>query len=386
MEQPGFYINLFNRLLEGNCTASDTEKLVSWLGSEHPDPLAAELILRQYEQSSADVDPAVRQLLDDMLPAILDAPPAKVVAIRKRRYWPAVAAAVVALGIVGAGLFWQQRTSKPTVQTEDQLVIGPDVMPGSNKALLTLADGRQVPLDSTGSGAWQQGGAAVNQQGGELVYDNNAGEVVYNTLTTPRGGQFRVVLPDGSKVWLNASSSLRFPVAFSGKERVVEVEGQAYFEVTASAEHPFIVNTPAGPVTALGTSFDIMAYKDEPTVNTTLVTGNVQVKGSGVINMRPGSQVQVKPATGAMNLRTTVNVNNITAWKNGYFIFDNDPIQSVMRQIQRWYDVEVRYEGTMAEGHINGEFPRDYTLSEVLNILITSGVNCRLENGTLIVK
>lgn len=271
------------------------------------------------------------------------------------------------------------------------MVVGPDVMPGTDKAVLTLSDGSRITLDSNGTHSLTQGGVNLNQQGGQLIYngiDNDNGEVVYNTLTTPNGGQFSLVLPDGSKVWLNAVSALRYPVVFNGNERMVELDGQAYFEIAPGADKPFRVKTPAGTVTVLGTSFDIMAYANEASVNTTVVSGKVKVVlGGDEVVLTEGRQTVVDRTTGAIQLREKgqVNIASVTAWKNGYFVFDNDNVSSVIRQIQRWYGVEVRYEGK-EEGHINGEIPRDYALSEVLNILRICGVDCRLENKIIIVE
>ncbi|ATL47756.1 hypothetical protein COR50_11605 [Chitinophaga caeni] len=394
MEQKGYYIDLFNRLLEGNCSPTDTEVLLQWLGSEEQDPLAASLILEEFNKSasSTDIDPAVREMLAAKLPGILKQEEVRIVQMQPRhdwRKWLGIAATVLLLA--GSAFFWRWYSGQDA-KTAGALSKQVDILPGSDKAILTLDDGKQVVLDSNGHINIQQGNTAVQQLSGVLQYEAakspGSKEIAYNRLSTPRGGQFQLVLPDGTKAFLNAVSSIRFPTAFTGNERLVEIEGQVNFDIAQDASKPFIVKTRNTRIEALGTSFDVMAYADEPTINTTLESGAVKVSiestGESVV-LQPGKQAIVNAKTEKMQVKS-VNVNKIVAWKNGYFILDNDPVQTIMRQIQRWYDVDVKYEDGFSVEHISGEIPRDYTLVEVLKVMDICGVKCELEGRTIIVK
>lgn len=265
-----------------------------------------------------------------------------------------------------------------------------DIAPGKSGAILTLADGTQVELDSMGNGliASQQG-ADVKLNNGEVKYDdtdNKTGEMVYNTMTTPRGRQFRLTLPDGTKVWLNAASSLRFPTAFLGEDRSVEVTGEAYFEVAKDARKPFNVTVNGSMmVHVLGTHFNINAYRNEQLVHTTLLEGSLQVtQGRQRALLRPGQQAQL--ATGVENsLQVTadVDLDKVMAWKNGIFNFEGAKLGEFLRQVERWYDIDVVYEKGVPDITFWGKMTRDIPLSGLLVVLEKSNVKFRLEGRTL---
>jgi len=262
------------------------------------------------------------------------------------------------------------------------------IMPGTKKATLTLADGTTVALDSTGKQLIQQAGAAIQQQNGQLSYAGQPtdGSVHYNKLTTPRGGQFRLVLPDGTKVWLNSASMLRYPTAFNGKERVVELDGQGYFEVAANAGQPFKVKVRDMEVQVLGTDFDIMAYGDENSINTTLITGSVQVR-EGIINqlLRPGQQAVVNNRDHGLTVRDA-DVRKVTAWKNGMFVFNHMALPAILREVARWYDVDIVYKASPGSELYGGGIGRDLQLADVLALLEGNGYNhFRIEGRKLIV-
>lgn len=291
-----------------------------------------------------------------------------------------------------------------------------DVSPGGNKAVLTLANGKSIVLNNAQVGqlAHQGNSKVMKINSGLLSYssqETRAGgsqqkEVVYNTLTTPRGGQYQLVLPDGTKVWLNAASSIRFPTAFVGKARVVEITGEAYFEVEpltpltdGEQMKPFIVQVSSSSgnmdVKVLGTHFNVNAYKGEPAVEVTLLEGSVRVSQltahhSQVI--KPGEQVQVNK-TGNIKLIKNADVNQAVAWKEGRFEF-NGNIQGIMREIARWYDVEVVYEGNVTDKAFGGTISRYKKVSKVLNILeLTGSIHFKIEKnaeqgykGKIIVK
>lgn len=276
-----------------------------------------------------------------------------------------------------------------------------DADPASSKAVLTLADGKTIALDSTEHGViGRQGGEELVNSAKQLVYQQVAdlqGGNGYNVLTTPRGGQYTVVLPDGTKVWLNADSYLRYPTTFTGGSRVVELRGEGYFEVAARAGEPFRVDVLRGKrgpgttgleplrVDVLGTHFNIMAYDDEPVLRTTLVEGAVRVsKGAAAVVLRPGQQARLE---GEDRLVVSqADVEEAVAWKNGLFKFDGASIGAVMRQLSRWYDLDVRYTKGEPKDMFQGELYRDVRVSELLKILQASGVHCAVEGKTLLVK
>jgi transmembrane sensor len=274
-----------------------------------------------------------------------------------------------------------------------------DIAPGVNKATLTLGNGSKIILSDVKQGnIAHQRNVTVKLQNGRLVYaiggiDASIQQpdfikpVEINTLTTPRGGQFQADLPDGTKVWLNAASSITYPVLFSGKERVVELTGEAYFEVAKNAARPFIVKTETQTVQVLGTHFNINSYADEQSVKTTLLEGSVKV-----IANAGKSTIQLKPSQQSVNVKEKItvvddaDVDEAIAWKNGKFLFRNADLQTVMRQLARWYDVDVEFEGTIAPKHYHGRISRNVPVSQVFQILKTSGVNFIINGRTIIVK
>ncbi|WPV65765.1 FecR family protein [Chitinophaga sp. LS1] len=293
------------------------------------------------------------------------------------------AAAAVLLLLLGAGTLWLQKPVPPPAN----LVVA-DVAPGTTKAVLTLANGQTVPLDSAGVGSWMQGNTSVHQSGGLLAYSGAAtyNAISYNTLTTPRGGTFRVTLPDGSNVWLNAASSLRYPTSFkSSSERLVEVQGEAYFEIAQNAQQPFKVKVnDQTTIVVLGTSFNINAYANEGGIATTLFTGAVRMNhGNEQATLHPGQQAR----TGLTTIETIQNVDTaqVLAWKNGLFDFHNATLPEVMRQLTRWYDIDVVYEGNIPAITFDGKMDRHLQLSQIIKIFSYMKLNCRLEGNKRLV-
>ncbi|PTS91970.1 hypothetical protein DBR11_28040 [Pedobacter sp. HMWF019] len=252
-----------------------------------------------------------------------------------------------------------------------------DIPPGGNRAMLILADGSKVNLNDLKKGQVvpEKGVQIVKSADGQLVYsikeqDGDLGPSLYNTIQTPVGGQYLVYLPDGSKVWLNAASSLRYPLAFSHKERIVELTGEAYFEVAKDKAKPFQVRTTKQTVEVLGTHFNVNSYMDETDTKTTLVEGSVRihtVKYGKTVVLVPGDQAQV--SEGEVNIKH-VDVNDAAAWKDGFFVFNDENIPSVMRKISRWYDVEVIYEGNVSKDKdLAGSVSKFSNVSEILKTL-----------------
>jgi hypothetical protein len=305
--------------------------------------------------------------------------------------WMPYAAAAVVLLIAGIILF-SKRSAQPFVITPPQPAPVKDLPPGGNKAILTLADGAVINLDDAKNGdIARDGNARIVKPGnnGALVYHampGNQQAVVYNTVTTPRGGQYQLGLSDGSKVWLNASSSIHFPTTFNGKERVVELTGEGYFEIARNTAMPFSVTVNGIRVHVLGTHFNINAYHDEPVVRTTLIEGGLKVVAAEqTVLLRPGQQAVAGEDGRSLKLDPGADLEEVMAWKNGIFNFKNQDIAVIMRQISRWYDVEVVYEGKRPEGHFSGMISRNTSAYTVLKMLEYGGVHFRIAGGKIII-
>lgn len=274
-----------------------------------------------------------------------------------------------------------------------------DISPGSNKAILTLSNGSKIALNDAQQGKIaNQRNVAIKIENGHVLYQIEGTDfkveqpdfskaVVMNTLTTPRGGQYEVVLPDGTKVWLNSATSLTYPVIFRGKERRVELTGEAYFEVAKNAASPFFVKTSSQTIEVLGTHFNINSYPDEKSVKTTLLEGSVKVTGSENRQMVKLSPLQQAiNVSGDLKIVDDADIEEALAWKNGKFLFRNTDLQTVMRQLSRWYDVDIEYQGVIAPRHYRGRISRNVPVSQVFEILKTSGVNFIINGRTIIVK
>lgn len=289
----------------------------------------------------------------------------------------AIAASVIGLLLLSTFLLYNRNTSKGNVNAEvNEQPFKNDVSPGGDKATLTLADGSSILLDDAQNGTLaQQGSSKVIKVGGKLMYDptnKNSKEVVYNTISTPNGGQYQLELPDGSLVWLNATSSIHFPTSFIGKERRVEITGEAYFEVAKNRDMPFIVNVNGAEVQVLGTHFNVNAYSDEDNIKTTLLEGSVKfVSGTNINMLKPGQQSQLA-SNGLIQVVSNVDVDEVVAWKNGMFDFENAGIETVMRQLSRWYNVEIEYKGK-TDDLFFADMRRNIQLSDALKALELTG-------------
>jgi transmembrane sensor len=332
--------------------------------------------------------------------------------------WAAAAVLILAAGGILLG-------RKDRKDGEGVVSLVHDAAPGGDKALLTLGDGTTVRLDEVRAGVvGRQGNTQlIKSRDAQLQYQASGGpdSVTYNVLTTPRGGQYKLVLPDGTKVWLNAATTLRYPTAFAGGHRDVELKGEAYFEVAADAAKPFRVQVSTGAdkepkarpqagqaegpslaqkapraifgqspqepmiVEVLGTHFNIMSYADEPVVKTTLLEGSVRVRkgGKGVL-IRPGEQARLNGDGSLVVVKT--DVEEAVAWKNGLFKFEEADIDQVMRQLSRWYDLEVVYTNGVPKDRFQGEMYRDVNASRILKILEASGIHFTVEGKKLLVQ
>ncbi|RPE14224.1 DUF4974 domain-containing protein [Chitinophaga lutea] len=306
----------------------------------------------------------------------------------QRRRWPLYAAAAAVLGIIAAASVWLMQPVPGKIQPTQATVH--TVQPAANKAVLTLGDGSLITLDSAANGQLaRQGQTSVLKSGtGQLQYDQQGPEdaVQFNTLATPRGGQFQLVLPDGSKVWLNAASSLRFPTAFHGTERRVELQGEAYFEIAHNKKMPFRVTTANDlTITVLGTHFNVMAYADESSLKTTLLEGSVQLNRGGTTQLlKPGQEGRLHKQSGTLSV-APADVEEAIAWKNGIFQFEHADITAIARQLARWYDVDVVIAGPLPQKNFVGVMSRNAPLESVLKVLGSTGVQFKLEGRRLIV-
>jgi ferric-dicitrate binding protein FerR (iron transport regulator) len=308
---------------------------------------------------------------------------------RRMRYVLAAAACAVILVV---GYFMSNPTPGPAPVARIDTLIR-DVLPGGNRAVLTLANGQKVLLDEKKNGqlARQGSSSVVKISNGLLAYDVRKGRqaskevkaVTYNTLATPKGGQYQIVLPDGTKVWLNAASSLRYPTAFLGKERCVDVTGEAFFEVASQPDQPFTVRVGSSEVKVLGTQFNINAYGDRGRMSATLVSGRLCVTSGGHRQLLdPGEAAKVN-SEGSLILAEHADIEEATAWKKGLFYFHNADLKTIMRQLSRWYDVEVVYYGADTGRRFNGQIYRSLTLSEVLQVLHLGNIRFKIEGKTL---
>lgn len=322
-------------------------------------------------------------------------PEVPVIFIRPRRSWWKYTAAAAILLTAGAGTWLALRTKQPPAIIVQQPQRAKDILPGGQHATLTLGDGTAVSLDTARNGTLVQQGntRVVKLANGQLAYEvasnTPVATVMYNTISTPRGGKFHITLPDGTRVWLNAMSSLRYPAAFSGTSREVTLTGEAYFEVAKNKAMPFRVKASDMQVEVLGTHFNIMAYADEEAINTTLLEGKVKVMNTtaaqanvqpaaqygmpGAKVLTPGQQASLRRSNGAIAVQSDVNTEAAIAWKNELIQLEGSDIHTVMRTIARWYDVEIEYHGNVPAVHFRGMLPANIPVSQVLSLMEQTG-------------
>jgi transmembrane sensor len=328
------------------------------------------------------------------------APELKRGGVKKKRRWlrPSVIAATLVIIMGAAALVYIARNSGDK-KHESPAAAKNDIMPGTNRATLILANGSKIMLDSASNGkiADEKNVQVTKVDSGSVVYnadgqpEKELAGTGWNELVVPKGGQFSLQMPDGTKVWLNAASSLRYPVSFSGNERRVSLKGEAYFEVAKNPSMPFkVMVDDKSEVEVLGTHFNIMSYPDEPAIATTLLEGSVKVtaldsKEEPVV-IKPGEQALVSNAGGEVQVRKNVETDDIVAWKNGVTSFNDADIRSIMRKVSRWYDVEVSYTGEVPSTKLVGGIPRTANLSEVLKVLGLYNVHFKLEGKRLIIS
>ena len=388
---------LFDCYVSQKCSLEEEKELMSLLGQPENEVFVQTLIDRVIKNTGAEMQ-MPKQVAASILENVLHKHGGLVIPIDKKKKklvlsWIKVAAAAaVILFIAGATYGILSRSDEKNAESTEMALSQKTspITPGGNHAILIMADGSTIVLDSIQNGKIQHGGASISKQNGLLIFsgtsNNPAAKVSFNTLRTPRGGQYKVVLADGSEVWLNASSSLRFPTAFTGSDREVVLTGEAYFEVTKNKEKPFRVKVGDIQVNVLGTHFNINAYSDESAVKTSLLEGSVKItKGSTSGLLKPGEQGTLKWNGDKLEIKE-VNMSEVMAWKNGLFQFEGADITTIMKQISRWYDVEIIYSGKVPVRRFEGKISRDAPLADVLKILELSDVKFTVEGKKIIVQ
>ena len=393
MSNESRYRFLLEKYLREECTSSELKELFVFLREHGSDRIVLSNMQEDFKQAFKTEQDSIPDEISDRIWAKLktEIEPVRVVPVRSPfKKWLQVAAAVIVVTI-SAYLYKHYHSNEASLEpvVNKTPPVNTDITPGGNKALLTLADGKQIVLENAESGLLaREENTSINKQDGDiLVYKAQGTKMVkpsFNTISIPRGGHYQVVLPDGSKVWLNASSSLRYPTAFTGVERIVELRGEAYFEVEKDKNRPFIVTVindhryhDIGSnnmrIEVLGTHFNVMAYADEPDAVTTLLEGSVKISNRLTnVLLKPGQQALLNKAD---NISVSAgDTEGAVAWKNGYFKFSNENIRSVMNKISRWYDVDIAYKGKIPEKSLWGTVSRFENVSEVLDMLASTGI------------
>ena len=401
---------LLQKYINQTCSPAEVDELFAMVERGEADVAGNELLQQHFQQGlqpTGYTNDALRQRLQSRFELVKQQIADEEHTPKRRNLisrWMAAAAIII---LAGCGIWYWLLTQNHTPSHQEA-----EVQPGGDRAVLTLADGKTISLDSSTQGIiGRQGQTDINQRGAQLIYDASkapAGAEIYNTLSTPRAGQYQLTLPDGSKVWLNAASSIRFPAVFNDSARVVYITGEVYFEVTPSIspkgggkKNLFIVNVlpsfggaGGGPtIKVLGTHFNVNAYGDEDAIRTTLLEGSLKVvksataKGAELsVDLKPGEQALLSRAPSPLTIDHSPDLEQVIAWKNGLFRFDGVGLSTVMRQLARWYDVEVVYApGAPILELFNGAIQRNLQLSQVLTGMDAMGIHVKRQGKKLIV-
>jgi transmembrane sensor len=372
------YIELYEKLCAGKCTSEEKDLLDQYS--------KLFLINEQWLPAMGDeveVEARIRERINQSIHQLK---------VRKLRtaWW--TAAAVILLGI--STVVWRilnSATKHPQIPVASHQVIKHDIAPGGTKAVLTLANGVKVILDSAKNGLiTTQGNTKIMKlANGQLAYRStnaDSAAVTNNTMTTPKGGKYDLTLSDGTKVFLNAASSITYPTRFSGKNRKVSITGEAYFEVAKNPKMPFIVLANGTETQVLGTHFDIMAYQDEPFIKATLLEGSINFRTPhSEVHLNPGQQAVLPEFSDRISVQDA-NMEVALSWKNGYFIFQDEDLHSIMRKVARWYDVEVVYDADLKNLSYGGSISQYKNISDLLKVLQSTGtVHFKVEERRVIV-
>ncbi|SEM84982.1 FecR family protein [bacterium A37T11] len=381
---------IFSRFVEGKCSPAEMQALLSHFGTGDTAELSN--LIRQALESDPPEEESTTPERQTVLNRVQHRLTATLFPTKStpRYKWYYTAAAILLVALATTLYFYR---SAAIVNRKSTIVN--QIAPGYNQATLTLANGTTVKLDSAQSGIivndedikYQNGNNVLAEKGkgpgasGESIVTRKS-KIVNNILSTPKGGQYQIILPDGTKVWLNSQSSITYPTRFNGDTRTVEISGEAFFDVAQVKDKPFTVKSNGQETIVLGTAFNINSY--EPVVKTTLVSGSIQVRGSNAVILSPGEQSINKENT---LTKAKADIEQTVSWHNGYFRFHDTPIREVMKQLERWYDIQVSYEGPAPDDGMNGTIRRDRPISEVLQLLEqTKVVHFQVKERRVIVK
>ena len=377
--EKGEFIRILKKYNEGTASYEEKQFLDSYYNSFEVRPDVVELL--DVEEKTSLKEQIKAGLQKDIAAA------ASKETVKRFPLLGRIAAAAIILITLSAGVYfyiaWENGDIYPAHYYSKH-----DILPGGNKAILTLANGQQIILGKNSNGllAIQGNTRIVKSAAGQIAYNgqqasaNKQTEVTYNMISVPKGGQYQVTLPDGSRVLLNSASSLHFPTAFNGDDRKVELTGEAYFEVAHDKTKPFKVITGNQTVEVLGTHFNINAYSDESTLNTTLLEGSVKVfSGNQEVVIKPGEQAQIITGSNAISVIQNADTEQAVAWKNGLFQFKDASLETIMRSLSRWYDVDIEYDGEIPERKFSGKIYRKINITQALEIINFWGVRFHIE-------
>lgn len=394
---------IFTRYLQNRCSPDEVREIIQHFSADDETGLR-QLIKAELERDEPVADAHLQLISQEVLAqlksTLADRPQLAEPVIQpvRRTLWrqPWFAAAACMILLLGAGVYFllQQKTVSPKPPEALAAKPAPDTLaPAANKAVLILSTGKQINLDNAQAGRLATDAYAIINKSadGKLEYETMtatggpAAEPAYNTLTTPRGGRYDLTLSDGTRVSLNAASSIRYPSAFTGKSRDVEITGEVYFEVVHDAGKPFRVSAAGQLIEDLGTRFNVNAYSDEPSLTTTLLEGSVRVSTkSRSALLRPGQQAVIR-AGRALQVNQDADLDEVMAWQRGLFTFHDADIQTVMRQLSRWYDVDISYEGAVPQRRFSGKIYRNISAQKVADILQYKQIHFRIEGRSIIV-
>lgn len=412
---------LLEKARAGNATGNDYSRIAAIINTDETGELIAEadaFFAQEVPLSTKHIDPYDYDHWQRAFLEIKEAyqqqniQPAKVRRLPAASRW-LIAASILLLLSVGAYLFINTKSTQQTAASTE-------ILPGKDGAILTLADGTQILLDTIKSGVVAlQGGATAKIVNGTLIYDGNSEEAVYNIMTTPKGRRFHLIMPDGTEAWLNSASSIQFPTAFTGNERKVSVTGEVYFEVAKNKKMPFHLNVNnQAEIEVLGTHFNVKAYENEPVINTTLLEGSIAIRlkddKKGTVGkqsiLKPGQQAKIivgentlqvnvakngaaqkaegKDAQQGLTVVNNTDIDKVMAWKNNVFDFNDIAFTDAMLQLERWYNIEVVYEKGVppTDVELSGKITKDVTLNDLVTILEKIGLKCKLEGRKLLIQ
>jgi transmembrane sensor len=367
---------LFERYISLTSTEAESEEFVHMAGDSNYRTLLRELSAQNNisTDQAPNINPEARDAILASILAITVSDRPIVKRVHRVHFlktaWFRYAAAIIILFGISAYLWMNNIKEHQPVTTT--ITSNNDIPPGYTRATLTLSNGEIVKLNKNVLEKINDGELSIDNNNGQLIYGSNHVNAM-NTMSTPKGGQYQLTLADGTRVWLNAASSITYPTAFNGKTREVTITGEAYFDVKKNPSKPFLVKTNTDIITVLGTEFNINAYPDEEAVKTTLVNGSIHVNGT---NIKPGQSYQ-------KNIIRQTNIAQDVAWKNGYFDFNNLDATAALRQIARWYNVEIKILNKLSDEPLAGELGRDLSLSQILEALRAGGIFAIIKGNTL---